>query len=230
MSGLVRYSSIDTGFRREFLLLQGTGCRWHGCTFCDYHLDRSSDPFEVNREVLAMVSGRYGVLDIIDSGSAMELDERTLALIADMVRQKNIHDLWFEAHWMYHMRLAAFAGRFPSCRVHFRCGVESFNGALRESWNKGMSASVTPEEVRRYFDGVCLLVGLEGQTREDVISSVETAERLFDYYSVNLFCPNSKPVVRDEALCRWFIEEYAPVIRKSPKAEVLIDNTDLGVG
>ncbi len=227
---LVRYSKITEGFKREFLLLQGRGCAWRRCSFCDYHEDVSADPFSVNKEVLSHVTGEFGVLDIINSGSAMELDEATLDLTASIVREEQVHDLWFEAHWMYHMRLAAFAGRFPSCRVHFRCGVESFNGALRESWNKGMSASVTPEEVRRYFDGVCLLVGLEGQTREDVISSVETAERLFDYYSVNLFCPNSKPVVRDEALCRWFIEEYAPVIRKSPKAEVLIDNTDLGVG
>ena len=168
MSGLVRYSSIDTGFRREFLLLQGTGCRWHGCTFCDYHLDRSSDPFEVNREVLAMVSGRYGVLDIIDSGSAMELDERTLALIAHMVRQKNIHDLWFEAHWMYRHQLEAFSSRFD-CRVHYRTGIESFNPELRVKWNKGVGRDVTPEDVARYFDGVCLLAGMEGQSADDVM-------------------------------------------------------------
>ena len=132
---LVRYSKITEGFKREFLLLQGRGCAWRRCSFCDYHEDVSADPFSVNKEVLSHVTGEFGVLDIINSGSAMELDEATLDLTASIVREEQVHDLWFEAHWMYHMRLAAFAGRFPSCRVHFRCGVESFNGALRESWN-----------------------------------------------------------------------------------------------
>ena len=42
MSDLERYSAIESGFRREFLLLQGKGCRWHRCTFCDYWLDDGS--------------------------------------------------------------------------------------------------------------------------------------------------------------------------------------------
>ena len=32
-----RYSLIHTKLPREFVLLQGTGCRWGKCTFCDYH-------------------------------------------------------------------------------------------------------------------------------------------------------------------------------------------------
>ena len=101
MSELIRYSTIDEGMKREFLLLQGKGCAWRKCTFCDYYLDASSDPFVINEPVLDMVSGKYSVLDIINSGSAMELDERTLEKIAVTVREKKISDLWFEAHWMY---------------------------------------------------------------------------------------------------------------------------------
>lgn len=229
MSGLVRYSSIDTGLRREFILLQGRGCRWRKCTFCDYHLDLSGNPFEINRNILEQVSGKYGVLDIINSGSAMELDDETVRLIAETVKEKNIHDLWFEAHWMYHGKLDDFSANFP-CHVHYRTGIETFNPGLRKKWNKGIEETVTPEEVRKYFEGVCLLAGLEGQTKEDIIESVSIAERLFEYYSVNLFCPNSTAERRDEELCRFFISELAPKIRKSSKAEVLIDNTDLGVG
>ena len=73
-----RYSVIHTKMRREFVLLQGRGCRWGKCTFCDYHNDVSGEPFEVNRPVLESVTGVYGVLDVINSGSAMELDECTL--------------------------------------------------------------------------------------------------------------------------------------------------------
>ena len=229
MSELVRYSTIDEGMKREFLLLQGKGCAWRKCTFCDYYLDSSSDPFVINEPVLDMVSGKYGVLDIINSGSAMELDERTLEKIAVTVREKKISDLWFEAHWMYRHFLAGFAERFD-CRVHYRIGVETFNPELRLKWKKGIGRDVTAEEIRRYFDGICLLAGVKGQTLEDIKTSVESAERLFDYYSVNLFCPNSSQEERDDELADAFIREIVPSLRKSRKAEILIDNTDLGVG
>ncbi len=226
---LERYSRIDKGMKREFLLLQGTGCRWKKCTFCDYYLDAAKDPYETNKRVLDMVSGEYGCLDIINSGSCIEFDERTIREIAKVVEEKNIHDLWFEAHWMYHDKLDAFRENF-NCRVHYRCGVETFNTKLRNSWNKGIKEDVTPERIREYFDGICLLAGVKGQTKEDVISSVEIAEKLFDYYSVNLFCPNTTKTEKDEELCSIFIKELYPLFRKSTKAEILIENTDLGVG
>ena len=93
-----RYALIRTKMPREFVLLQGTGCRWRKCTFCDYHEDVSECPFEVNKPVLRRVTGQYGVLDVINSGSAMELDADTIALIKEVVREKKIHTLWFEAH------------------------------------------------------------------------------------------------------------------------------------
>lgn len=85
---------------REFVLLQGRGCHWRKCTFCDYHSDSSDNPYEVNREVLQRVTGEYGVLDIINSGSAMELDNETIELIKQVVREKKIDTIWFEAHYM----------------------------------------------------------------------------------------------------------------------------------
>ena len=95
-----RYSIIREKMPREFLLLQGQGCRWGRCTFCDYHTDTSENPYEVNRPVLQSVTGEYGVLDIINSGSAMELDNETIQLIKQVVEEKQIHTLWFEAHYM----------------------------------------------------------------------------------------------------------------------------------
>ncbi len=225
-----RYSLITTKFPREFLLLQGGGCRWRGCTFCDYYGDVSADPYEVNRAVLERVTGRYGVLDIINSGSAMELDERTLQLIAQVVRERHIHTIWFEAHYLYRHHLARFAERFAPAQVKFRCGIESFDGRVRRAWNKGVGEDVEPEDVARYFRGVCLLVGVEGQKREQILRDVALARELFDYYSVNLFCPNSTSVRRDEELARWFESELAPALASDPKAEVLVENTDLGVG
>ena len=47
-----RYALIHEKLQREFVLLQGTGCRWRGCTFCDYHTDTSARPFDINQGVL----------------------------------------------------------------------------------------------------------------------------------------------------------------------------------
>lgn len=215
---------------REFVLLQGTGCRWGKCIFCDYHTDTGPHPFDVNRPVLEQVTGKYGVLDVINSGSAMEMDEATLQLIASIVVEKKIHTLWFEAHYMYRNQLRDFAARFAPATVKFRCGVESFSPTLRAQWRKGIPATATSQEIARYFQGVCLLVGTEGDSRERILNDIETARRHFEYFSVNLFCHNSTSVRRDKELAHWFIHEVAPLLQEIPHAEVLIDNTDLGVG
>lgn len=212
------------------LLLQGQGCRWSGCTFCDYHSDVSADPYAINSQVLDGVSGCYGVLDIINSGSAMELDEQSLSHVAQVVNERKIHTLWFEAHYLYRHRLQAFAEQFKPAEVKFRCGIESFDGGLRKAWNKGVSESVTAQDVARYFRGVCLLCCVEGQTREQILRDIALAEEYFEYYSVNLFCNNSTPLRRDVRLAEWFENEVYPALKDNPKAEVLLNNTDLGVG
>lgn len=225
-----RYSLIEEKMPREFLLLQGTGCRWRKCTFCDYHTDTGPHPYEVNRPVLEQVTGRYGVLDIINSGSATELDEETIQHIIRLVRDKHIHTLWLEVHYLYRHRLKALAERFAPATVKFRCGVESFSPALRSRWHKGIPDEVTAADIARHFSGVCLLVCTEGDSRERILSDIATARRHFEYFSVNLFCNNSTPIRRDEQLATWFISEVYPLIKDDPHIEVLVDNTDLGVG
>lgn len=212
------------------MLLQGTGCRWKRCTFCDYHGDVSDDPFAVNREVLTRVQGVYGVLDVINSGSAMELDAQTIEMIKEVVKERNIHTLWFEAHYMYKNQLARFAEQFDGVEVKFRCGVESFDGNLREQWQKGIAAHVTVEDVAKYFQGVCLFCCSEGDSKERILRDIALAEQYFEYASVNVFCENTTTVKRDDELAKWFVEEVFPNLRESKKIEILINNTDLGVG
>ncbi len=225
-----RYAIIHTVLPREFVLLQGTGCRWKKCTFCDYHADVSDNPFAVNKEVLAQVQGVYGVLDVINSGSAMELDEQTIEMIKEVVREKQIHTLWFEAHYMYWHKLAKFAEQFDGVEVKFRCGVESFDNCLRERWNKGIAASVTAQDVAKHFQGVCLLCCTQGDSKERILKDIALAEQYFEYASVNVFCENSTSLKRDNALAKWFVEEVYPNLKDSNKIEVLVENTDLGVG
>lgn len=227
---LERYSLITTKMRREFVLLQGTGCVWRRCAFCDYYLDTSKDPFQVNKAVLDQVTGVYGVLDVINSGSCTELDRQTVGYLQKTVREKGITSLWFEAHWLWRHKLKTFSALFPEARCHYRLGIESFSPALREAWDKGIGEDATVEEIKKYYDGVCLLCGMPGQTYEEVEESVRTAEENFSYYSLNLFTPNSKDIKADPDVSERLRRELFPRVRLSPKAEVLAENTDLGVG
>ena len=225
-----RYALIHTKMPREFVLLQGTGCRWRKCTFCDYHEDVSDNPYAINEPVLRQVTGQYGVLDIINSGSAMELDADTIGLIKEVVKEKKIHTLWFEAHYMYRKKLADFAKQFDPVQVKFRCGVETFDPALRDTWKKGITFSVIPEDIARYFQGVCLLCGTQGESREHILKDIELAKQYFEYFSVNVFCNNGTSVRKDPELATWFAQEIYPTIKDDPRIEVLMENTDLGVG
>ena len=225
-----RYALIRTKMPREFVLLQGTGCRWRKCTFCDYHEDVSECPFEVNKPVLRQVTGQYGVLDIINSGSAMELDADTIALIKEVVREKNIHTLWFEAHYMYRKKLASFAEQFAPVKVKFRCGVETFDPALRDAWKKGIPSSVSAQDIARYFQGICLLCCTQGETKEHILKDIELARQHFEYFSVNVFCNNHTEVKQDKELATWFAQEVYPTIKEDTRIEILMENTDLGVG
>ena len=225
-----RYSLIKEKMPREFLLLQGTGCRWAKCTFCDYFGDCSSNPYEVNKKVLEQVTGEFGVLDIINSGSAMELDSDTIGLIKETIVEKNIKTVWFEAHYMYRNRLEAFAKQFMPAIVKFRCGIESFDPTLRSSWNKGVPSDVTAANVAEYFKGVCLLCCTQGDTKERILNDIATAREHFEYFSINLFCNNSTAVKRDAELAKWFEAEVYPMLKDMDGVEILLNNNDLGVG
>lgn len=225
-----RYALISEKFPREFVLLQGTGCRWGKCSFCDYHRDVSDNPFEINQQVLSQVTGQYGVLDVINSGSGIELDNETIALIAQVAKDKNIHTLWFEMHYMYRHQLKTFAERFAPSIVKFRCGIETFDTDLRNKWNKGVSRDVTAEDVAQYFQGVCLLCGTVGESRDRIVRDIKLAKQHFEYISVNLFNENDTNVRPDEKLQQWFVSEIYPCIKSDAQIEVLINNTDLGVG
>ena len=161
---------------------------------------------------------------------AMELDEDTINYIKEIVTEKGIEELWFEAHYMYRNRLNAFAKQFAPATVKFRCGIESFDPEQRKKWNKGVPDKVTAEDVAKYFQGVCLLCCTKGDRKERILRDIALAERYFDYASVNVFCENTTAVKRDDELAKWFIEEVYPKLKQSDKIEVLLENTDLGVG
>ena len=70
----------------------------------------------------------------------------------------------------------------------------------------------------------------EGDSKDRILSDIALAEQYFEYASVNVFCENTSPVKRDDTLTQWFVAELYPQLRRSKKIEILINNTDLGVG
>ncbi len=225
-----RYSKITEKFPREFILLQGQGCFWKKCRFCDYFEDVSEDPFAVNKPIIEKLTGEFGVVEIINSGSAMELDEKSLDLIIEKVNALNIREIWFEVHWAYRNKLAEFAKKFGDKTVKFRTGIETFNPDLRNFWNKGIKENVTPEEIAKYFSSVNLLVGTEHQTLDDIKNDIEIAEKYFERYMINVFVENDSCIKPNSELINRFLSEIYPNIKDKNNVEISINNTDLGVG
>ena len=75
-----RYNRIANKNQREIVLLQSFPCAWGKCRFCDYTDDNSRDKeamLALNSRVLSRVTGEFGVLEVINSGSCFELPEET---------------------------------------------------------------------------------------------------------------------------------------------------------
>ena len=62
------------------------------------------------------------------------------------------------------------------------------------------------------------------------MKDIEIARQHFEYFSVNVFCNNGTSVQRDENLVEWCRNEIYPALAKEDGVEVLLENTDLGVG
>ena len=67
-----RYARIVGKLPREIVLLRSLPCVWSRCTFCDYIEDNTTDLGLIQRvadEELAKVTGEFGRLEVINSGS-----------------------------------------------------------------------------------------------------------------------------------------------------------------
>lgn len=226
-----RYSRITEKNQREICLLRGFPCAWGKCAFCDYIDDNSQDEeamVRLNRQVLQSVTGEFGVLEVINSGSCFELPEKTLEDISGIVKEKNIRKLFLEVHWIYRNRLDEMRKRMQ-VPIVFKVGVETFNRDFREKVLLKHADFETPQEVARYFDSPCLMVGIQGQTKEMIAYDIECLKKYFQLGTVNVYNNNTTAVKRDEALVAWFMKEYDWLLR-DPAVEVLYEITDFGVG
>jgi len=226
-----RYSKITNKNCREIVMLKAFPCAWGKCTFCDYTDDNSIDELEMVRldaEILSEITGEFGVIEVINSGSCFELPKETLQMIRDIIKEKNIKKLFFESHWMYRNRLKEME-EFMGVPIIFKIGVESFDSYFREEILNKHADFKIPEEVSKYFDSPCLMVGIKGQTKEMIDHDIETLKKYFKLGTVNVYNNNTTKIKRDEELVKWFSAKYK-YLDNDPSIEVLYNNVDFGVG
>lgn len=230
-----RYSVIQEKNKREIVMLRGRGCAWRRCRFCDYHLDSSPDEeanYVLNKEQLKKVTGIYHKLEIINSGSFMDLDEDTMKLIEQICKQKGITEVHFECHWMHRESVRQLRERFGKAGIliKVKIGVETFDALFRESYlDKGIDTD-NPLKIAEYFDEVCLLQGIQGQTKESMERDIETGLKYFERVCINIMQENLCPVKPDKEVIAIFEKELYPKYIDNERVDILMENTDFGVG
>ena len=226
-----RYNEIKNKNQREIVLLKGFPCIWGKCSFCDYTLDNDVNEEEMNKlnfEVLENVTGKYKVLEVINSGSCFELPKKTLDKIKDVIKKQGIQKLFLESHWCYRNRLDEMR-EFFGIEIIFKIGVESFDYNFRNNFLNKNAKFKTVEELKSYFDSPCMMVGIKGQTKEMIDKDIEIVLNNFKHATINVFVDNTSKIKRDNDLVRWFKEKYA-FLDENDYIEVLYNNTDFGVG
>ena len=234
-NNLIRYSVITEKNPREILLLRGSGCKWRRCTFCDYHLDFSRDTernYQCNIGEIQKVTGQFQKLEVINSGSFCDLDEKTMDALLTQCRKTGIKEIHFECHWMHRKDIPAlrdFLGRH-NITVKIKIGVETFDADLRETVLKKGIDETDPTVIAGNFDEVCLLFGLTGQTEASMKKDIETGLRCFERVCVNIMVENSTKIKPDPAVIAVFAEKIAPLYLNDRRVDILMENTDFGVG
>lgn len=226
-----RYNEIKNKNQREIVLLKGFPCIWGKCSFCDYTLDNGVKEEEMNKlnfEVLENVTGKYKVLEVINSGSCFELPKKTLDKIKEVIKKQGIQKLFLESHWCYRNRLDEMR-EFFGIEIIFKIGVESFDYNFRNNFLNKNAKFKTVEELKSYFDSPCMMVGIKGQTKEMIDKDIEIVLNNFKHATINVFVDNTSKIKRDNDLVRWFKEKYA-FLDENDYIEVLYNNTDFGVG
>lgn len=228
-----RYSVIKEKNPREIILLRGRGCAYKKCSFCDYHTDSSADcqeNFNINRAVLERVSGEYKNIEIINSGSVFELDDETLRLIKRVCREKGITTIHFESHYIYKDRIERLRKDFDDFDLKIKLGLETFDYDFREKVLKKGIDEASPEIIAQGFDEANFLFGISGQTEEGMQRDIELGLKHFERICINIMCKNSTTVVPDTDVIEKFIKHLYPVYKDNNRVDILLSNTDFGVG
>lgn len=118
------------------------------------------------------MTGEFGALEVINSGSVFELDGKTMAKIKEVCTQKNITLLYFESQFGYKDRLSEIRDYF-GVKIIFKCEIETFDDYFRNKVLKKGIIFESPAQVAKYFESICLMVGVQGQMKEMIAKDIE---------------------------------------------------------
>lgn len=228
-----RYSIIKEKNPREIVLLRGKGCVYKQCSFCDYHTDQcdnEEENFELNQSVLDKVTGAYGNLEVINSGSVFELDHKTSELIKRICKEKDIKIIHFESHYIYNNLIPTLRELYSGFNLKLKLGLETFDYDFRENvLHKGIDEK-NPERISQNFDEANFLFGISGQTAESMETDIQLGLEYFERICINIMCENSTQVKPDKAVIADFMQSVYPKYKDNDRIDILINNTDFGVG
>ena len=220
-----RYNIITEKFPREIVLLKSRPCAYGKCTFCDYIGDNSTNIAEMNqlnKEVL------YDTFEVINSGNIFDLPKETLEMIKLKLSEHEFKKLFAEAHWIFRDHLDKMRQRLD-IDIMFKTGVESFDYDFREKVLKKGAPFQSVEELKKYFDSPCIMVGIKGQTKDMIRRDIDIVLNQFNHATVNVYCENTTIIKPDGQLKEWFYDEYK-WLDDVKHLEVLWNKTDFGVG
>lgn len=211
------------------VILKGKPCVNKGaCVFCTLHWDNAQKINEeilaLNKEILGKIRG-LGTLEIYNSGSIFELPIVTLNAVMDILKNnKSIKKVITESHWHYRNSFAKIKSNFGRPDMIIKVGVETFNVKIRENLMKKNMGNASPKEIRKYTNGINLLVGFCGQTKETIKTDIEIAKKMFDLTDISVFDEKYAPdkSLVDKDLSRWFLGEFQD-LTKNKRFRVLKD-------
>ncbi|HBI94174.1 MAG TPA: radical SAM protein, partial [Terrisporobacter glycolicus] len=160
--------------------------------------------------------------------SLSKIPKDTLLKIKEIIKEKKIERLFLESHWIYKNKIQQMRDFFE-IPITFKIGVETFDNDFRNEYLNKNAKFKTVEELKKYFDSPCIMVGIKGQTKEMIDNDMKIVQDHFEHATINVFINNSSKVKRDEKLVVWFSKKYKFLI-DNPKIEILFNNTDFGVG
>lgn len=228
-----RYSIIKEKNPREIVLLRGKGCAYKRCTFCDYHTDRcdiETENYKLNKSVLQKVTGIYADLEVINSGSVFELDKNTLDFIKCICADKGIQTIHFESHYMYNDRIPGLRAFYHDFDIKMKLGLETFDYNFRELKLKKGIKEMQPEIIAENFEEANFLFGISGQNVQSMEKDIRLGLKYFDRICINIMCKNSTGIEPDNSVITDFMEHLYPVYKDNDRIDILINNTDFGVG
>jgi len=113
--------------------------------------------------------------------------------------------------------------------VIVKTGIETFDQGMRnEILNKNVHFD-SIEEILENFDSPCLMIGIQGQTKEMIRKDIEILTKYFNHGTINIYRNNSTSIKRDENLIKWFYQEYS-FLKDDDRYDYLDNPTDFGVG